>query len=199
MERSLITKQQIPLTFVFTHSPSSSVQMLGLPLLSSSWTSKQPSLKSLHHSLTSPSLTVVGPYVSHNWQWISEAIYPLVFRNLIIVWTSQLARLFIFALIITLSHKGKSRQTGDRTVEDTAHAQTNQCLQSIFTTDQPLLLKYTSYIKKLHCINKSNCILRQRINKNKPIIYDQTTDQVSHLNYFENEIGHDKTNDGWRS
>jgi len=63
----------------------------GLPLLSSSWISVRPAVKSLHHLRTFLTSMHDSPYTSVNWQWISIGLTPFAFKNRISARTSHLA------------------------------------------------------------------------------------------------------------
>ena len=153
MLRSLIVEQLFFLTFAFTRSARSSVRTLrpATPLfIVNIWTGF-PKLTTPfpHFSFIHCSRSICFTQLS----WISAVLCPLAFRSLITDRTSYLAGLFIFAFIITCCIQSQTTmdwcQYGNYMpnglVKAIAHAWTNQCCQSLFITNLPLLLKYGSY------------------------------------------------------
>ena len=67
-----------------------SLEIDGLPLLSSSWISMRPAVNSLHHLRTFLTSMHDSPYTSVNWRWISIGLTPFAFKTRITARTSHL-------------------------------------------------------------------------------------------------------------
>lgn len=89
---------------------------------------------------------IAGPYVSHNWRWISSTLYPLACNQKFSHWSY-----FYFHTSYKLRKGKKTRNwqhydsyMSSGPVEATVYVWTNQCCQSLY--NQSLILKCTLYI-----------------------------------------------------